>query len=617
MKKILIISTACLAIFSLSNCKKVLDKQDLGNFTADQVYNDSTTTKLSMDYLYTQNQPSWFGNSGGAIGAAGTYNLTEETQGSNAYVQGTLTMESVGDIATSNSSGNNYGKIRTINMFIRDVNAGTMALATKRRFTAQAYFWRAYRYFELVKLYGGVPLITTPLDAVGDEAKAAALKPRNSTTETFALIRSDLDSCIKYLPVRWPQQLDYGRITSGAATAFLGRVLLTYASPQFNPNNDMSRWQDAYNANKSAVTILSANSFGLYAKWDYTMWTTEGGKSDGSPQNPEAVLVTEYNTQTTDNGAAPNSYDNSARPKYLGTTGGSFAPTYDVSLAFPMLDGKPATGTGASTKYPYSLATFYKNRDPRFGETIAYNGQVWGLLNNPNYRLWTYFYYTNAGGTVNKSTESAASSSGFYLRKGVNPALTLSNVVNAGTDWVEIRYAEVLLNLAESAAELSKLGTADESYAGLIALRKRAGIEAGTDGLYGLTAGMGHDAMITAIMKERQIELAFEGKRYWDLRRRKLLESTLNGTRRSAITILLKNTATSTDYILTNRDASAAASLDALYASSFTVTTKVLDTYNIAYQPAGYFFGIPTAAIQNNVNLQQNNTWGGPFDPLK
>ncbi|MFC3362139.1 RagB/SusD family nutrient uptake outer membrane protein [Pedobacter fastidiosus] len=201
MKKILIISTACLAIFSLSNCKKVLDKQDLGNFTADQVYNDSTTTKLSMDYLYTQNQPSWFGNSGGAIGAAGTYNLTEETQGSNAYVQGTLTMESVGDIATSNSSGNNYGKIRTINMFIRDVNAGTMALATKRRFTAQAYFWRAYRYFELVKLYGGVPLITTPLDAVGDEAKAAALKPRNSTTETFALIRSDLDSCIKYLPL--------------------------------------------------------------------------------------------------------------------------------------------------------------------------------------------------------------------------------------------------------------------------------------------------------------------------------------------------------------------------------------------------------------------------------
>jgi hypothetical protein len=182
---------------------------------------------------------------------------------------------------------------------------------------------------------------------------------------------------------------------------------------------------------------------------------------------------------------------------------------------------------------------------------------------------------------------------------------------------MEIRYAEVLLNLAECAAEVGNLGVGQEAYSGLTAVRKRAGIEAGTDGLYGLTAGMSHDQMIATIMYERQIEFAFEGKRYWDLRRRKLLESTLNGKKRSGLTVLLNNNQSGTDYILLTRDASAVASLDNLYSTNFTVTPKVLDTYTINVQAADYFFGIPTASIQNNPNLQQNNTWGGSFDPLK
>nr|WP_255456753.1 RagB/SusD family nutrient uptake outer membrane protein [Pedobacter sp. HDW13] len=176
----------------------------------------------------------------------------------------------------------------------------------------------------------------------------------------------------------------------------------------------------------------------------------------------------------------------------------------------------------------------------------------------------------------------------------------------------------MLLNLAESAAELNKLGAADEPYANLIAIRKRAGIEAGADGLYGLSAGMSRIDLVAAIMKERQIEFAFEGKRFFDLRRRKLLESTLNGMKRNALVIQLNRSGTlATDYIASTREASAITSLDALYASSFTLNLKALDTQNINFQAGNYFYGIPTAAINNNLNLQQNNTWGGPFDPLQ
>jgi hypothetical protein len=173
------------------------------------------------------------------------------------------------------------------------------------------------------------------------------------------------------------------------------------------------------------------------------------------------------------------------------------------------------------------------------------------------------------------------------------------------------------LNQAECAAEIGNVGQGQEGYANLIAIRKRAGIEAGADGLYGLTAGLNSQQLVNAVMRERQIELAFEGKRFWDLRRRKLLESTLNGKRRMGVTITLRSTGTNSDYLLTTRDASANTNLDALYTSSFTVTTKQLDTYNISYQTGVYFFGIPNNSIQNNINLLQNNTWGGPFDPTK
>lgn len=607
MKKIyIIILAACTTSLMFSSCKKVLEKQDLGSFTADQVYNDSTTTKLSIDYIYSQNQPAWFGNVGGL--SASVSSLSEEQYGDNVFVKGTATIESVTDLGNTNTAGN-YVKIRTINMFIRDVNAGTLDPAMKKRFNAQAYFWRAFRYFELVKLYGGVPVVLVPLDAVGEDAKKAALLPRNTTSETFAQIVRDLDSCIKYIPVKWPKNDDYGRITKGAAQAFKGRVLLTFASPEFNPSNLSSRWQDAYTANTQAIATLSTNGFGLYTKFDASMWTTEGSAGGSTPRNPEAVFATLYNTGTTDIGQNNNTYPNATVPKYIGSTGGSNLPTWDMALAFPMKDGKDI---GAS-KYTYSLGTFYKDRDPRFDQTIAYNGCNWPLSGNSSYRLWTY-YYTNDKNVLATTEPSGATSSGLYLRKGIDPSLTLATFQNAGTDWIEIRYAEVMLNLAECAAET---GQSQEAYNNLINIRKRAGIEAGADGLYGLTAGLSGNQLVAAIMKERQIELAFEGKRFWDLRRRKLLESTLNGKRRLGVTITLKNTGTKTDYILGTRDVSANTNLDALYASSFTVTTKQLDTYNIAYQPGVYFFGIPTVSLNNNINLVQNNTWGGAFDPLK
>ena len=119
------------------------------------------------------------------------------------------------------------------------------------------------------------------------------------------------------------------------------------------------------------------------------------------------------------------------------------------------------------------------------------------------------------------------SSSGFYCRKAINVSYTPYYTERSSTDWIEIRFTEVLMNYAECAAENGK---SDEAYGVLKRIRQRAGIEAGSNGMYGLKANMSHDEMIAAIMLERKIEFAYEGKRYWDLRRRRMFASEMNGT---------------------------------------------------------------------------------------
>ncbi|MVN90069.1 RagB/SusD family nutrient uptake outer membrane protein [Mucilaginibacter aquatilis] len=597
------LAALCLPLF-FTSCKKALDNVDENYSVASQIFNDSTLAILNVNYIYDQNLPTWAGVSAGSAISNPT-GISDEAYADVKFFRGTLGVSEVGDIATAVSITNNYGKIRVINTFIRDVNAGSLPAATKNRLISQALFLRAFRYFDLVRLYGGVPLVLTPLEAVGNEAKEAAQIPRSKTSDCIKQITNDLDTCIKYLPRKWASSADWGRITSGAAAAFKGRVLITWASPQFvtegasDPNapaSIASRWEDAYNACKQAVTLLGAD-WKLNTSYN-NMWFTE-------VNNPEAVLVTGFNNLTTEVRKS-NTYDNNARPSYLGTGGSAtYQPTWEMVKAYPMLDGKVP---GTSTKYTYNDQTFYQNRDPRFNATIAFNGATWPIIGNSTYRLWTYF--------INNRTVEPGNASGtsFYCRKAVDPSPLQSAVQFSGTDWMEIRYAEVLLNLAEAAAATNRN---QEAYDNLYLIRARAGIEKGTTAdQYGITSGLSGAPLINAVMYERQIEFAFEGKRFWDLRRRKLFASVLNGKVRTGRQINLNAGApaslATSPYV--GRDA---LTLDQAY-TYFTIVNKQLDNgYTINWKDEYYFFGIPQSSIANNPKILQNKGWGGTFDPLQ
>jgi hypothetical protein len=613
---------------ALGACNKVLDKQNLNRLTPELVFSDSTLVEMNLQVLYDQNLPAWGGQCTGSSLSGIQSQFTEEgyNTSTNAILEGNVTLGSSEplDYGNSLSKNNNWGFIRSLNVFIKGVEESKLPDYTKAKFIAQARFWRAFRYWDLVRIYGGVPLVLEPLDGVGDEAKQAALLPRNSTSDCFKQISADLDYAIANLPAKWTQKGDMGKITSVAAAAMKGRALLYYASPQFNPTDLQERWQAAYDANLKAKQLADAAGYGLNASYK-NMWFTEAPTF-----NPEAIMVTMYNTTDGDQQKKNNGYDNSTRPKYLGTGGGSNQPSWEMVKSYPMKDGKmPGDVT---SKYSYADQLFYKNRDPRFDATIAYNGCIWSINGNANYRLWTYFEYDSAHKKWVSTEPSGQSNTGFYCRKAISEGtFTNNDPAYSGTDWIEIRYAEILLNLAESAVGINKTGQSDEGYAGLIAVRKRAGIEAGADNLYGLAAGMSRSDLFKAILFERRIEFAYEGKRFWDLRRWKIYESTLNGWQRNKIYIQLNaNPGTPGPTAFKNpaspqyRDVT---DLDLAYTTYFTVTVNnnptvknnvtTIDTKKINWQPTYYFFPIPLSAINNDPNLQQNNNWGGTFDPLQ
>ncbi|WP_262247877.1 RagB/SusD family nutrient uptake outer membrane protein [Parapedobacter soli] len=563
----------------LSGCEKILDKKDLGKIgEADNVWNDLDLATAYVNRIHAQCLPEWNTSNAG---------ISDETAGGGSYMYGQLTENSVDYWP--------YDHIRRINILLAEIDQGTLEDADKQWLKGQALFFRAWEYFEMVKLYGGVPLILEPQQLTDD-----LLVKRSSTSECMQQIIADLDLAIEYLPaVSQGSAENNGRVHKGTALAVKGRILLYYASPQFDPDQDATdRWQAAYDANFEAKAFLESMGFGLYPSFS-ELWFEE--------MNKESVFVRRYQYSPSD----PASYNNWAaatRPLDVsqGSTGGN-RPTWDIVQAFPMKDGKAIDDLASD--YAYDPDYFWLNRDPRFNQTIVYNGSLWelGMSARQSGRIqWTYI----------GSEQNSPTPSGFYTRKAIDENQSAIQAFNSSTDWIELRFAEVLLNLAEAANEIGKI---EEAYTEITALRARAGIESGTDSRYGLADGMNIAQMRDAIMLERKIEFAFENKRYWDLRRRRLFEDELNGTRRYGLTITLKvptdqwnavrNSMTSQELI---------SHLNTNYTDYFESAPKLLDTqFDINWKPEYYFFAIPAEHLQLNSNLEQTSGWpGGTFNPL-
>ncbi len=581
-------------------CTKVLDKTNLSNITSDKVLNDPLLATANLNRLYRNSSPGW------PVGASSN---SDEGAGRNGLMYGQLS-----DFSQTAYAGA-YSQIREVNIFLESVKAGKIDKALVDPMIGQALFFRSQIYWQLATTYGGVPLVTSTVE-LQDEYNL----PRNSTTETVTQVIKDLDDAIALLPNSYPSE-EFGRITKGAAMAVKGRVLMHYASEQFDPTQTKNRWQAAYDALTAAKTNLDANGKGLNTSFT-NLWFDDGSG------NKEIIWVRLYNTDIF------HSRDASVRPFQPGFGGGRIDnATKSLADAFPMKDGKKITDVTSS--YVYSPVVLWNNRDPRFAATLAWNGANYAIKDPEPFKT-SAIYWSFQKNATNGEADNAITYTSFQCRKAVKLDYDQNQARQSTVPWIEMRYAELLLNLAEVANEIGK---GNESLTYLMAIRQRAGLDNG-NGRYGLDAGIeaSKAAMRDAVLLEKRIELAFENKRPVDMRRRRLY-NTINGTERQGYYIsktpAFDNLVTSDGTILSDRKALEnlvlAGTVDlnnaSVYQNYFTTQIYSVETGSdlpgqigtkINYLDKYYFFDIPQSVLTRNLKLKQTSGWpGGTFDPLQ
>ncbi len=356
-------------------------------------------------------------------------------------------------------------------------------LASLHYYQAEAHIARAYYYAELIKHYGGVPIVEK-------QYAEGVFVPRSSYDEVVDYIVKEIDGHKDALALNWDDYSDRnGRFTLGVALAIKARVLLYAASPLHNPSGDKAKWKRAAAA---AYDLINHAELHYSLDNDYNAYF-RGNRSLTSAETIYVVRRGQSNT------LERNNYP-------IATQGGAsgIAPTHDLVAAYEY--------TGAEDP-----ADPYLNRDPRLAASIVTNGSTW------NGRT-----IDMSAGASDDQTAPNASPTGYYLKKFLTDNLNLTQDAKAQHNWVAYRYAEVLLNYAEAMNEAYGPASAGDGGYNLTAadalqmVRDRASLQ-----LPAVTAATVEDFR-KAVKHERRIELAFEDHRYWDLLRWKDAAEVLN-----------------------------------------------------------------------------------------
>nr|WP_294869938.1 RagB/SusD family nutrient uptake outer membrane protein [uncultured Pedobacter sp.] len=587
----------------IPSCKKGLDYENKGNINPENIWSDPTMIRAFLNDIYGGLMPAWPFNGGSTDEGIST------AKSLGNYQRGIVTVDET-------KQDLNYSSIDKINFFLDKLAITPASVLTEdlnKQYTGEAKFWRAWSYWGMVNAVGGVPLILHTQNAETKDDVAALFKPRNKTSECLAQIVKDLDSAILLLPGTYSNAaVDYGRITKVAAMAVKGRILLTYASPLFNPDNNAARWQTAYDACKQAVDYAKSQGHDLNPDFR-TIWSQE--------RNKEVIMVNQFQYP-----AHANNF-NGIRPEPLTKdASNNNQPLLSLLLSFPKRDGSPLQFDKAMLADPaYNaqfLTDFYKNRDDRFYSTIFCGGTPYPtpdevtpiyVKGNSFWNVWkfdeTQNRYVNILNVIHPAMPGNPGITGFFQRKGLDTTVTAGLGGQAQTDWVEMRYAEVVLNYGECANETGK---SIEALQVLKDIRKRAGITEGTDGNYGITASNKNDIR-EAYIKERQVEFAFENKRFGDLRRWKRYDILNNQGARHGLYITIKNgeSVVPADNIMT-------ASVRNKFTARFIDNLDGDVSFKFNFDLNHWFYAInPSQISQSNKVLTQNKEWGGSFDPLQ
>lgn len=429
-------------------------------------------------------------------------------------------------------------------------------------------FWRAYFYFNLVRQYGGVPLIkqTTPAAEINKMS-------RNTSDEVFRYIIDECnavqDSIIKDYANEGNFQItpaETGRANNLAVMALKARAALYWASPLFNPSNDKSRYGMAAKYAKELIDACTARGMGLTAQyaniWSADNWSNEdiykeiifGRRIYGTGTNGTSNVFEGYNYPIgTENGNGGN------------------CPTQNLVDAYDMQSTGLSINEAGSG---YDASNPYADRDSRLEVTVAKNGDVWPT----SYKTALQTYQ---GGT-NAEPITGATPTGYYVKKYCHGNLDLRANSKLKVDnhtWVTFRLGEFFLDYAE--AVFKYLGSADATSADFpMSAREAASKTRLRAGMPAFPLGMSNDTFWRKYCNERFVELAFEGHRFWDVRRWKEADKYFKSITEMKLT----------------KDEN----------GTITYTRNIV---NRQWDEKMYLFPIPQTELIKNTNLTQNPGW--------
>lgn len=483
---------SALAVVALASCSEQMDYKEFSIYDTAYMQKKFERAGGFLSTIYAD-LDSDFGNYSGAM-------LSSATDES-VYSHSGNAVESFYNGAWSPTNANSsiwttcYHGIAYCNLFLDEFTGLEFQdYALDKNFKAEMYqynnyqwearFLRAYFYFLLVRQYGGVPLLTKNMPA-----NEASVQPRATADEVFAFIDSECEAIKDKITKDYGDLGDLamtpannGRANNLAVLALRARAALYHASPLFNANNDRGLWQKAAELNKAVIDSCTAR--GMKLSNDYK------GLFIGNTSWSDAAAVGEI-----------------IFGRRMPTENRNFE-----SYNFPVGISGAGAGGGGGNCPTQNLVEAYENGDKRFALSIACNGDSWPNAN-------TVPLETFVGG-LNGQPQAYATPTGYYLKKYVTESVQIAgNGANTCKHvWVTFRLSEFYLNYAEAMLNLSGDGykaetgfTMTPKYA-VDLVRKRAG-------LAGIEDGLSASQFKEKLEKERFVELAFEGHRFFDVRR--------------------------------------------------------------------------------------------------
>ncbi|PKQ68476.1 RagB/SusD family nutrient uptake outer membrane protein [Labilibaculum manganireducens] len=502
MKRYIIYVLVLFTSLCIISCDdEILDVDPVDTFTDAAVWNDLALAESYLNTSYTKIKAE--AEKGSRFASLSEEIFQMHTYGTENVRQGYLSSDN-SSFGWEDDMWNPwdyfYGAIKDVNLFLENIKEVPTPSSGddiwKNDLIGQGHFLRAYFYFQLYSLYGRVPLISQvyPLDT------KEFTETRASLEDVASFIVTECDSAANLLPLEYSNAKNFGRATKGAALMLKGRTLLFAASPLYDKNYpDQIKWQKAADANKAVLDLHKYSLQSISNSDEYASLFLDS-------KNPEIIFEKLYDKKYV---AGSNNVFLHQAPCGTGNGfqgWGTLQPTHNVVSKFQMSDGSKYI-PNKNTEKPWD------NRDLRLHATIFVDGDNWGF--GDDNREIEFFVSGEAEVDPGKDSREGpswwnATQTGYGLKKFLDP-----NYDNFGTNanttpWIYMRLAEVYLNYAECLIELHKNPEA-LIYINLVRERSLLPPAEGVD-------------IRAEYEYERQIELLFEGQRWFDIRRWKQAE---------------------------------------------------------------------------------------------